>query len=45
MNNMVLQGGVLSVLMLGSVLALIQMLSERSAFQGIKVAVLFYHSV
>ena len=32
MNNMVLQGGVLSALMLGSVLVLAQALSERGAF-------------
>ena len=31
-NYKVLQGGVLSVLMLGSVLALVQVLSERGAF-------------
>ena len=32
MNDMVLQGGILSVLILDSVFALIQALSEKSAF-------------
>ena len=32
MNYMVLQGGVLSALMLGSVLVLIQAMSERGVF-------------
>ena len=32
MNNMVLQGGILSALMLGSVLVLAQALSKRGAF-------------
>ena len=34
MNYMVLQDGVLSTLMLGSVLVLIQALSERDVFLG-----------
>ena len=33
MNYMVLQDGVLSILMLGSVLVLVQVLSERGAFR------------
>ena len=32
MNYMVLQGGILSALMLGSLLVLAQVLSERDAF-------------
>ena len=41
-NYKVLQGGVLSALMLGSVLALAQALSERGAFGGVKGGVLSY---
>ena len=42
---MVLQGGILSGLILGSVLLLVQVLSERSAFGGVKGGVLLYSSV
>ena len=42
MNNMVLQGGVLSALMLGSVLVLAQALSKKVAFWGKTVGVLSY---
>ena len=38
----VLQGGISSVLMIGSVLVLIQVLSERGAFGGVKGGVLSY---
>ena len=34
MNYMILQGGILSVLMLGSVLVLIQALSKRGVLLG-----------
>ena len=39
-NYKVLQGGILSAVMLGSVLALIQVLSERGAFGGVRGGVL-----
>ena len=45
MNNIVLQGGVLLVLILDSVLVLIQVLSERNAFQGIRVGIWSYSFV
>ena len=42
MNNMVLQGGILSALMLDSVLLLAQALSKRGAFWGKRVGILSY---
>ena len=42
MNNMVLQGGALSALMLGSVLVLAQALSKTGAFWGKRVGILSY---
>ena len=41
MNYMVLQGGILSVLMIGRVLVLIQVLSECDAFGVDRTGVLF----
>ena len=41
-NYKVLQGGILSALMLCSVLALVHVLCKRGAFGGVKGGVLFY---
>ena len=42
MNDMVLQGGILSAIMLGSVLVLVQVLNERGAFWGKRLSILSY---
>ena len=44
-NYKVLQGGILSALMFGSLLALIQALSERDVFGGVNGGVLSYSPI
>ena len=45
MNYMVLQGDILSVLMIGSILILVQVLSECSVFGVDETGVLFYYPI
>ena len=45
MNNMVSQGSILSVLLLGSILVLAQILSERGAFLGKWIGILSYFPI